>query len=616
MEQTQVTTLLNTPLSKEFFSLAVLLLSSYGIGNLLKTRYAVVKFACGAAILSFIAWSVPSLAGRVVFTTFAILLAITALAGLYALILDIKHEKIFFLSSAVLFLIFLGSGLLLPYSWDECVYQTALLKHYISAGNHAVLPDNPFSYFPSLPHSLMRLGMEITGGGIRLARMLSCAVMAIALGGIIRHTRRYGGMVGIILVMSAVISPIVLVTARANYAEQYILLFAAAGLIALEENRKAPVKCAAMVSLFAAAALSVKLTGAGAVLVLAGLYLSLYKKKNFIYGSIVGILFFALFCLPFFLRPYLASGNPFFPFCDGLFTDEQTRILVSEHHHLLGSYRYGTDFISGLLYGWLFTAADPKIYDGIAAGWQFPLLAIANILLTVILFKCCSIRKKTALLMLGASFVLYIFWAATSQQSRFMLPLLMLNAAICGFMCKGIARKHALAVGMIALFSALAAFPVNHLKHFVTAWKIAPEISRNPTHFLAAATRDRGYFEAVKFLETTPENSKVLLLLNERRTLYMPRKAVIGEPYFQAMNTPVPNSSSILWNNIKNFDYVLVSSANKNPDAQESTSDELLKLAGLVSELKNEGRIQLVFSDKSGEYFIFRCGETATGAAL
>ena len=197
-----------------------------------------------------------------------------------------------------------------------------------------------------------------------------------------------------------------------------------------------------------------------------------------------------------------------------------------------------------------------------------------------------------------------------------MLPLLMLNAVSCAYMSKGTSKKTAFILGSAVMLAALLSYPSNHLKHFVTAWKIAPKISADPIRFLTSATRDPGYFEAVKFLKTTPKESKVLLLLNERRTLYMPRKAIIGEPFFQELNTPLPSDTQTLWRNIGKYDYVLISSANKNPDAQESTANDLVKLAEMVSVLRNEGKIQLVFSDNSGEYFIFRCGETATGTAL
>lgn len=608
-------TLFSTPFYCDFLSLFVILTSSYGAGSLVGSRHCILKFAFGMALFSFAAWCFSSLSGVVFFAAITLLI-IASIWGIYRIIRDFKGEKLFFITAAAIFFLILGSLLLFPYSWDECVYQTALLKHYAENQSNAVIADNPFSFFPALPHSLMRLAMETTGAGIRFPRMLAGAVMALSLASVVQTARRCGGSSALLIAAAAILSPVVLITSRANYAEQFILLFCLSAVLTIFDFRKTPLKCAVLTAVFTAAALSVKLTGAGIIPACGILFLLLVKKEKILSSIAAGAGVFLLFCLPFFLRPYLATGNPFYPFVDWHFTNDPVRIAVSEYHHLLGSYRYGTGFISGICYGWLFTAFDGKIFDGITVGWQFPLMIIFNIAMTVYLFKSGSTRKRTALLLLFCGAALYIFWAASSQQSRFMIPLLMLTTVLSAFVSKALPLKKRQIIAVVVLLAALADFPAPHLKHFVTAWKIAPEISKNPLFFLAAATRDKGYFEMVEFLETTPADSKVLLLLNERRTLYLPRKAVIGEPFFQKLNTPVPESADKLFDNIKKFDCIVVSTSNQNPDAQQSTQQELLKMAGFIAQLRAEGKLQMVFSDSKGEYFIFRCGETATGTAL
>ena len=91
---------------------------------------------------------------------------------------------------------------------------------------------------------------------------------------------------------------------------------------------------------------------------------------------------------------------------------------------------------------------------------------------------------------------------------------------------------------------------------------------------------------------------------------------MIGEPYFQKLNTPVPENKHQLLDNIKSFDYIVISTCAHDPDAQQSTAEEIVRLAELFTQLREENRFQLVFSDSRGEYLIFRCGDTATGAAL
>ena len=170
MEQTQVNDFFAVSLFKELFSLLSLLLSSYGTGALTGAKRSEVKFACGFALIAFMAWSFPQLTGFY-FLFMAAVLTVLSAFGIYRIVRDFKQEKLFFVSAISFFILFFGSYALWPYSWDECVYQTALLKHYVNNGNNAVIPDNPFSCFPSLPHSLMRLGMEVSGGALRLARI-------------------------------------------------------------------------------------------------------------------------------------------------------------------------------------------------------------------------------------------------------------------------------------------------------------------------------------------------------------------------------------------------------------------------------------------------------------
>jgi hypothetical protein len=299
-----------------------------------------------------------------------------------------------------------------------------------------------------------------------------------------------------------------------------------------------------------------------------------------------------------------------------LFTKDASLLEVSKYHHLLGSYRYGLGAASGIALGWLFAAFDAKIFDGITVNWQFPAMILLCIAGTHCFFRRSSRRFKTAGSLLLSGTVLYLFWALSSQQTRFLLPLLWLLAVTAAFISKGLSRKQAIVCSVALLACGCVALPADHLKHFVTAWRIQKFIRQDSIRFLVSASRDTGYFEVVDFLKTTPENSKVLLMLNERRTLYMPRKCTIGEPFFQPLNTPVPESTEKLWENIKGFDYIITSSSGHNPDIQKSTLSAFVKVASLIDTLVKQQHLQLVFADKRGEYLIFRCGESATGSAL
>ena len=55
--------------------------------------------------------------------------------------------------------------------WPEILkaartYQVALLRHYLAAGSAAVLPDTPYSAFPSLPQFVMLPGVRLGEGAV------------------------------------------------------------------------------------------------------------------------------------------------------------------------------------------------------------------------------------------------------------------------------------------------------------------------------------------------------------------------------------------------------------------------------------------------------------------
>ena len=605
------------PVYDSLIATAILLLSAYGAGAPFRIKNSFLTFSSGLAVIAFTGWLFPAInSWKLAFT--ATLLGAAALYRAVKLFYDVKKSPYIYLSGVILWLAISGSSFLPPYSWDECVYQTALLKHYAENGSYNILADNPFSAFPSLVHSIMRLGIEAVPwrGNIYLPRILSTATVAITLTALVKTAWRSGGRNSLLLSCAALLSPITLVLARANYVEQFILLFFTAGVLGILNLRHSPVKCACIASLFAAASLCVKLTGAGATLALAVLYLLTVPKKRFCLQCIAAVGVFVIFCMPFFLRPLLALGNPFYPFAAELFTSDTAQILVSRYHHLLGSYRYGLGTLPGIALGWLFSAFDAQLFDGITANWQFTALLILCVAGTLYLYRKSSLRFKMSGALLASGAVLYIFWALSSQQTRFLLPLLWLAAVSGGFILKALPEKKAFICAGAILLCSFIQFPADHLKHFVTAWRIQKFVHRDPMHFLAAASRDPGYFEMVKFFETTPQESKVLFLLNERRTLYMPRKATIGEPFFQPLNTPVPRTAQELWKNIRIFDYIVTSSSGHNPDIQKSVLPEFMKIAAMLNTLKEEQKIQQVFSDSRGEYLIFRCGETATGKEL
>ena len=91
----------------------------------------------------------------------------------------------------------------------------------------------------------------------------------------------------------------------------------------------------------------------------------------------------------------------------------------------------------------------------------------------------------------------------------------------------------------------------------------------------------------------TPENSKVLLLL-ERRGLYCPRSYRLAVPRFEPTLTPPPENAEKLFEKLRAFDYIMVGSTTQDVDLQSANAEECKQLLLQLEELLNRGQLQFL----------------------
>jgi hypothetical protein len=563
-------------------ALVLLLFAARGVGcwALPRRRDEFIRLALGMAVLAWLyPWWWPSMPGWV-----SAALLIPAARGVWGIRWrEIGRDKWLYLALGVFGAATLGSAFLPPFTWDEQVYQTVLFARFPETFGRT---DNPYSAYPLLPHFFMMWVRSWSGWS--LPRLMVWFLSLLLAGKLYLEVVRRGksALFGAVASACVMLSPLALALHREFYAEAFVALFALAGFLVLESadegaTRPDDVRRQLLAGVFAGACVAVKLTGAGAALVLVILAAKRRRMHCFIAAA-------AITALPFFIRPWLTFGSPFYPFGSAWWGGEKAR-AVENIYRMMGD--YGPGKLLGAATGWFSVCvAEDRLYDGV---WGIGVLALTILLL----FGLWRRRDRSSLVSFAALAAGYVFWAMTSQQGRFLYPLLFISVLLLADNFRIFAERRVrlavLALPVLgALLSCSRAYP--HLKHHWIAWRGVSTARRDPGRFLAAATNDPGFFNALKLLGRTPENARVLLL-GERRSLHVPRRLEHGSPLFQELRlTPVPRSADELWQGIKDFDYVLLGSTQDRIDQLKGYDRVEQVLGRHLIALQRRGRLRPV----------------------
>ena len=503
-----------------------------------------------------------------------------------------------------------------PFSWDEQSYQAALPVRYLAEGSTAVLADNPYSALSSMPHFLMLWGVKL--GGVNFPRLLILVGYLTALPWLYLLLRRFGRPTALVLCGAFLLSPLVGGMWREVYLEPFILLnlMAAAAAIRLFRHR---LPAAAGVSGFAAGmAVAVKLTGGAAALAAAGMFLTVLASDRVPRGRafrlLLGFGAAALAAMiPFYLRPWLATGNPFYPFGAALLDPAAPAAAVDVYHSLLGTGRFGITGIESIFTSWILVAFRMEIYDGYLTGWQFPLLLLIG---AAAWYRAARGGLRNRLLPFlwaaGGGVLYYLFWCLSSQQSRFLLPFLF---PVAFFAASGLALlpgKWRNAALVLIAAATLLSFQPEVWKNFYFAWRSLEAARKAPADFLRFATREKEYVNVLDHLaRTVPADARILLVF-DRRGLYVPGRCMQGTPYFQEkFFTPVPDSPEAVYEQLNregvNAIVILVGGESKrNPDPVSAFDAENEKLTLHLLELLKREKLAFVPVPESGRYRLLK----------
>ncbi len=589
--------------------------------------HGLVSFVLGLDLIALIVLGMGSLGLLNPVTVWGILLvpsvAVVLGGGVLRALRDFARDNVPFTVLLTLgFLLILGSALCYPYSWDENSYQVAVPYRWINTGTLAVFMDNPYSAFPSLPQFITRLGLE--AGGILMSRIICCILYGVFFLSLYCILTNFSSKLNALIIVAALfLSPVFMIMMRETYAEPHMLVnLTAIFLLPAAIQLPRLTKLWVLSGIFCGAAMAVKLTGAGLVPpVLIMLYamnpeLRREPRKLLLLACGFGLAAF-LFMLPFYLRTFVYTGNPFYPFFTSLFGMSQADQLVDQFHHAMGDRYFGLKTFSSFFTGPvlasvydLYALDQNALFDGIPLGWSFLLLTVAGAAGCYINYRRgWQDRMLPALLCMLAVF--YVFWYFTSQQTRFFLPGYLFAALLAGRLLPKLPPKIANFLLGVLLFATLYNTHWVNVRHFKTSWQIACA-PRNTEFFLTRTFNDPGYIEALAFLEEqTPPDASVMLIL-ERRGLYVPRRYEIAAPYFQSKYlTPVPATAAGVYETIRRSGagYVLVGATSANLDHIDDFDEETKQLSNLISELEKQQLLHLEF--QMGYFWVFKVKTTA-----
>ena len=511
----------------------------------LAAGFAVCAFFCAAVLMSLGTGSLP-----------CSVCLFPVLAGIGCLIrfrkevfpsFSVRDRMPFPVLIVLVPLIFLSIGAFqYPASWDECVYQLAVPQRWLADGRVLLYRDLPYSGFPMLPQFLYVPMMKFAGlaavkfllyGG---AACFFASLALLACGGVRRN------LIGAcVFAGSFLIAPLTVHVMISGYVEPLMGAILAAGLLLANAALKAPGKradspgFAVACGILAGAMAAFKLTGgfAGAALLL---YVLLRKRSGHVRFALLFALAGALFALLFYQRPWIATGNPCYPYLGGLFGSPEA--MTSSFHHELGTDKFASFSVVTLILllpGLTFPALS-RMFDGVY-GLQTLLWAF------LILAALWRRPKRICAALLPLAFLVGS-WLLTSPQARFLIPALAFLALIMRDAFP-IFRGRA---GRIVLWAAVAfsvfSFPPSVISSYGANLRATASGGDGRRDVLYGRTGD-SMLPAVDILRDRLAQGGKCLLILEERTLYFPRGCEIGTPFFQDKYFPggkIPDADGLL----------------------------------------------------------------------
>jgi len=484
-------------------------------------------------------------AGHGLFGAVALLLKVAGIVGFWFMVKDADFFRFLarrnYWSPFPLFPLLILLGLLIgsigafqyPASWDECVYQLAVPVRWVADGRPHFYADLPYSGFPMLPQFIWMFAIA-SGGGLAAVKLLIFCMTAsffIQLY-LLMATPRTRPAAGI-FVLSFLFAPVMLHVLISGYAEPVQACLTASALSLLQKKGISR-QTMLLTGILAGGIASIKLTGAfSAAAVLFYAFLCANKKLRLSQFAVF-VASAVMVALPFYLRSWILTGSPCYPYFAGLFGAPSAE--VSTFHKLLGTSKFASRSIPTLILllpGLAFPAIS-DMFDGVY-GLQLILWLIPLLIAFSMRFRRC----EKILIPLFPLLFLVVCWFLSSRQARFLLPALVFLALSLHNSTPAMLRagKHFRFFFLAAVVMAAAmAIPRSVPSAYASNLRAMIHQGMDGKRDILFGRTGDSMLPLAELLRTSPLKDipgKCLLILEER-TLYLPSgRCEIGTPCFQ-----------------------------------------------------------------------------------
>lgn len=373
------------------------------------------------------------------------LLALTTVKGLIRFVREVpklaplEYTVLGFVTLYFVFEICLSH--LPPVARDELIYHLEIPKVWLKSGGAVLFKDNIYAYFPQLCENYFLLALGTVGvAGAKLFHLASGGLLALAIFAYLhRKSVGYTAIWGVLLFLSI---PSVMVVMSWAYVDLTFALFAFIAFLCLCEfiNTHAW-RWIYLAGVMLGGACCVKYTGIQLTLLM-GVVVAFHSRKRF-QTALKAFAFLVLIAfglsIPYFIRNYLVTGWPLYPFelLNLPINPELNWDSTRSGLYMMWLQAFGVPLDQMTIWHTLVAPIKAFILGRFNSPLHYEGMLNSVFLITPFLW----IKKRDDTLKPWAFFVLIFiyYWAFTTKQIRFLIPVLPMMSVL---LAEGIGRHN------------------------------------------------------------------------------------------------------------------------------------------------------------------------------